>query len=81
MNNLGTRRNPLTHESQGDGCYKYCRCAECGIVAKATPHFDFYESAFRHDDALVCEPCFMAKALCRTSKPVRDLASDEERAQ
>lgn len=58
MAELGTKENPYTHHSQGGACYKHCKCIECDIVEKCTPNFDFYNSAYRYDDGLVCKNCF-----------------------
>jgi hypothetical protein len=71
-NNLGSKDNPFTHKSQGDACYKLCKCAECGVVRQCTPNFDFYDSAYRRDDGLVCENC--SNALMYSGAPiVRDI--------
>jgi hypothetical protein len=47
----------FTHDSDGERGWEKCQCVECKIVAVCTPGFDFYVSAHRTDDALVCEPC------------------------
>lgn len=48
----------LTRASEGDRCYRLCRCAGCGKVSRCTPHNDFYNDLpGRSPDLLFCESC------------------------
>lgn len=76
MDNLGTKENPVTHWSQGGAQHKYCKCAECGVVRKCTPSFDFYNSAYRSDDGLVCENC-QNSFMHNQAATVRDITPTE----
>lgn len=58
--NLGTDQNPITKESEGERCYKVCRCCLCGTTRVCSPRFDFY-STDRSGDLLECEDCFNQK--------------------
>lgn len=65
---LGSEQNPFTHDTGADRRRKWCRCAECGVVALCTPDHDFF---IKDDgDPLRCEsPCFW-KYQARLGRPV-----------
>lgn len=55
-----TRENPIT-EVGPERKYRFCKCWQCGLVARCTPAFDFYGGDC---GPLTCETCMRADPLC-----------------